>query len=59
LTGREKQLCLLLLAYDLSRRDVADTMGISSGTVITHQSNLYAKLSVHSRAGLIGALLPG
>jgi DNA-binding CsgD family transcriptional regulator len=59
LTGREKQLCLLLLAYDLSRRDVADRMGISSGTVITHQSNLYAKLGVHSRAGLIGALLPG
>jgi DNA-binding CsgD family transcriptional regulator len=59
LTGREKQLCLLLVAYDMSRRDIADVMGVSTGTVITHQSSLYAKLSVHSRAGLVGALLPG
>ena len=27
LTGREKHLCLLLLAHDLSRRDVTDAMG--------------------------------
>jgi hypothetical protein len=31
-------------------------MGVSTGTVITHQSNLYAKLGVHSRAGLLAAL---
>jgi DNA-binding CsgD family transcriptional regulator len=59
LTGREKQLCLLLVAHDLCRRDVADVMGVSIGTVITHQSSLYAKLGVHSRAGLVSALLPG
>ena len=57
LTGREKQLCLLL-AHDLSRHDVADAMGISAGTVITHQSNIYGKLGVHNRAGLLAALLP-
>jgi DNA-binding CsgD family transcriptional regulator len=57
LTGREKQLCLLL-AHDRSRQDLADAMGVSTGTVITHQSSLYAKLGVHSRAGLLAALLP-
>jgi DNA-binding CsgD family transcriptional regulator len=58
LTGREKQLCLLL-AHDRSRQDLADAMGISTGTVITHQSSIYAKLGVHSRTGLLAALLPG
>ena len=58
LTGREKQLCLLL-AHDRPRRDVADAMGVSAGTVITHQSSIYAKLGVHSRAELLAALLPG
>jgi DNA-binding CsgD family transcriptional regulator len=56
LTGREKQLCLLL-AHARSRQDLADAMGVSTGTVITHQSNLYAKLGMHSRAGLLAALL--
>jgi DNA-binding CsgD family transcriptional regulator len=37
LTGREKQLCLLL-AHDRSRQDLADAMGLSTGTIITHQS---------------------
>jgi DNA-binding CsgD family transcriptional regulator len=58
LTGREKQLCLLW-AHDLSRKDLADAIGVSTGTVITHQSNIYAKLGVHSRAELLAALLPG
>ena len=58
LTGREKQLCLLL-AQDRSRQDLAEMMGVSTGTIITHQSNIYAKLSVHNRAELLKALLPG
>jgi DNA-binding CsgD family transcriptional regulator len=58
LTGREKQLCLLL-AHARSRQDLADAMGVSTGTVITHQSSIYAKLGVHSRAELLAALLPG
>jgi LuxR family transcriptional regulator, maltose regulon positive regulatory protein len=28
-------------------------MEVSTGTVITHQSNLYAKLGVHSRADAV------
>jgi DNA-binding CsgD family transcriptional regulator len=58
LTGREKQLCLFL-AHDKSRQDLADAMGVSTGTVITHQSSIYAKLGVHNRAELLAALLPG
>jgi DNA-binding CsgD family transcriptional regulator len=58
LTGREKQLCLLL-AHARSRQDLADGMGVSTGTVITHQSSIYAKLGVHSRAELLATLLPG
>jgi DNA-binding CsgD family transcriptional regulator len=57
LTGREKQLCLLL-AYHRPRQDLADAMGVSIGTIITHQSSIYAKLGVHSRAELLAALLP-
>jgi DNA-binding CsgD family transcriptional regulator len=58
LTGREKQLCLLL-AHNRSRQDLADAMGVSTGTIITHQRSVYAKLGVHSRTDLLAALLPG
>ena len=58
LTGREKQVCLLL-AHGRSRRDLADAMGVAIGTIITHRSRIYAKLGVHSRAELLAALLPG
>lgn len=58
LTGREKQLCMLL-AHDRSRQDLADAMGVSIGTVITHQSHIYSKFGVHNRAELLAALLPG
>jgi DNA-binding CsgD family transcriptional regulator len=57
LTGREKQLCLHL-AHDRSRQDLADAMGVSTGTIVTHQSTIYAKLRVHSRAELLAALSP-
>ena len=55
LTSREKQLCLLL-ARDQPGRDLADAMGLASSTVTTHKRRIYAKLGVHSRAGLIAAL---
>jgi DNA-binding CsgD family transcriptional regulator len=58
LTGREKQLCLLM-AHERSRQDVADAMGVSTGTVITQQSSIYAKLGVRSRAELLATLAPG
>jgi DNA-binding CsgD family transcriptional regulator len=57
LTGREKQLCLLL-AQDRSRQDLGDAMGVSTGTIITHLTSLYAKLGVHTRTGLLAMLLP-
>jgi DNA-binding CsgD family transcriptional regulator len=57
LTGREKQFCLLL-THDRSRQNLADAMGVTVGTVITHQSSIYNKLGVHSRAELRAALLP-
>jgi DNA-binding CsgD family transcriptional regulator len=56
LTGREKQICVLM-ARDRSRQDLADAIGVSTGTIITHQTNIYAKLGVHSRAELLAALL--
>jgi DNA-binding CsgD family transcriptional regulator len=58
LTAREKQLCLLL-ARNLSSQDLADAMGVAASTVITHQRSVYAKLGVHSRAGLLTALEEG
>jgi DNA-binding CsgD family transcriptional regulator len=58
LTAREKQLCLLL-ARNLSSQDLADAMGVAASTVITHQRSIYAKLGVHSRAGLLTALEEG
>jgi DNA-binding CsgD family transcriptional regulator len=56
--ARLVRLCLLL-AHDRSCQNVADAMGLSTGEVITHQSNIYAKLGVHTRAGLLAALRPG
>jgi DNA-binding CsgD family transcriptional regulator len=57
LTGREKQLCLLL-TQDRSRQELGEAMGVSTGTVISHQSSIYTKLGVHSRAELLTALAP-
>lgn len=55
LTGREKQLCLLL-ATNRSRQEIADMMGLRISTIITHQRNVYSKLAVRSKAELITAL---
>jgi DNA-binding CsgD family transcriptional regulator len=55
LTGREKQLCLLL-ASNISTQDLADMMGVAASTVVTHQRSVYTKLGVHSRAGLLAIL---
>jgi DNA-binding CsgD family transcriptional regulator len=57
LSAREKQYCLLL-ARDSSGRDIADRMGLAASTVIAHQRSIYAKLAVHSRAGLLAELQP-
>jgi DNA-binding CsgD family transcriptional regulator len=58
LTAREKQFCLLATG-EPARDDIAGTMGLSASTVITFRRSVFAKLGVHSRAGLIAALQPG
>jgi DNA-binding CsgD family transcriptional regulator len=55
LTAREKQLCLLL-SRNRPSQDLAQMMGLATSTVITHQRSVYAKLGVHSRAGLLAML---
>jgi DNA-binding CsgD family transcriptional regulator len=55
LTAREKQYCLLA-ARDRERDDIADAMGLSANTVTTFRRSVYAKLGVHSRAGLVATL---
>ena len=55
LTAREKQVCLLL-ARDLSIRELAEAMGVAASTATTYRRSLYAKLGVESRVGLLGAL---
>jgi DNA-binding CsgD family transcriptional regulator len=55
LTAREKQLCLLL-TRNWPSQDLAEMMGLATSTVITHQRSVYAKLGVHSRAGLLATL---
>ncbi len=51
LSHRESQLCQGLVAGH-SRGRLADDMGVTEHTVITHSRNLYAKLDVHTRAEL-------
>ncbi|HAK58987.1 MAG TPA: DNA-binding response regulator [Nitrospiraceae bacterium] len=52
LTNREKQV-LKLIAEGYTHKEIADLLGISVKTAITHQSNLNEKLSIHTRADLI------
>jgi len=48
LTVREQEL-LALLAKGCSYKEIAERLNISSGTVITHVTNIYRKLHVQSR----------
>jgi DNA-binding NarL/FixJ family response regulator len=52
LTVREKQV-FKLLAEGMTSREIAEYLGISVKTAMTHRSNLMAKLGLHSRAALI------
>ncbi|MDR1015143.1 MAG: LuxR C-terminal-related transcriptional regulator [Coriobacteriales bacterium] len=52
LTTRESDIAYLLISGYRSA-DIAERLGISRQTVRKHIANLYAKLSVHSRAQLI------
>ena len=55
LTEREKDLCLAL-AQGRDAVGAATAMGISENTVIAHRRNVYRKLGVSSRSGLIDRL---
>ncbi len=52
ITDREQQV-LKLIAEGLPHKEIAATLGISTKTVIAHQTNICEKLDVHSKAGLI------
>ncbi|WP_052710120.1 response regulator transcription factor [Azospirillum thiophilum] len=48
LTGRETDI-LWGIAKGLTYADIADRLGISRNTVLTHIKNIYRKLEVNSR----------
>lgn len=52
LTEREKQV-LKLIAEGHSHKEIGGLLGISTKTVIAHQTNISEKLDIHSRAELI------
>jgi DNA-binding CsgD family transcriptional regulator len=56
LTGREAQVCVHL-AKGSSNETIAEQLGISKHTVITHGRTIYEKLDVHNRAELLDKLL--
>lgn len=56
LTGREREV-LDAVGEALSRRQIADRLGISENTVRTHLQNVLAKLGVHSSVEAVAVLL--
>jgi DNA-binding NarL/FixJ family response regulator len=52
LTDREKQV-LKLVAEGRSNKDVADLLGISVKTAMSHREHVMEKLDLHSRTELI------
>ncbi len=52
ITDRELQV-LKLIGEGLPHKEIASTLGISTKTVIAHQTNICEKLDIHSKAGLI------
>lgn len=51
LTEREWEIAVLV-AYDMTRREIALVTGLSEHTVRTHVQNIYAKLEIHSKVAL-------
>ncbi len=52
LSDREKQV-LKLIAEGCTTREIAETLGLSVKTIMTHRTNLMGKLDLHNRADLI------
>ena len=59
LTGLSPRECEIvrLVANDRTNKQIAKTLGISVWTVSTHLRRIFAKLDVHSRAGMVGAVV--
>lgn len=55
LSAREREIALLY-AHGESHQAIASRLSLAPSTVRNHLSNIYAKLEVHHRAGLIAAL---
>ena len=51
LSQREKDV-LRLIAAGLTAKEIADRLGISANTVVTHRKNLSSKLGIKSASGL-------
>jgi DNA-binding NarL/FixJ family response regulator len=51
LTDREWEIAILV-AEDLTHREIARATGLSEHTVRTHVQNIYAKLAIHSHVAL-------
>lgn len=59
LSRREKEV-LRQIASGLTAKEIADKLGISANTVVTHRKNLSAKLGIRSTSGLsLYALMNG
>ena len=52
LTGREREICTLLLTTGGAQKHIAGQLGLSADTVKFHVKNIYRKLGVQSRAEL-------
>ena len=52
ITKRETEI-LELIAYELTTKEIANKLYISTHTVISHRKNLMAKLDVRKTAGLV------
>ena len=48
---REREI-VVCIVKGMSNKQIADTLCISTHTVITHRRNIVAKLQIHSPAGL-------
>lgn len=51
LSAREKDV-IALIAKGFTAKEIADQLGISANTVVTHRKNLTAKLGIKSTSGL-------
>jgi len=58
LSGREHEVAELV-AHGKSNREIAEALFITERTVESHVSSIFAKLAVHSRVGLAGAVFRG